>query len=397
MQPDPSTVLIFSNRVLPLSNTFVADQGNNLPTYQPVYIGLRKNNDGLDLIGHRPYCIMEQYSSNPFLSRMALDGFKYITPNWLRALENLTGNVVHAHFGKGGYYCAPIAEKLDIPLVTSFHGSDVTQKDKFSYNQKHRNTTFTRSEKIIAISRFIKRKLIERGCPEEKIIQHYGGIDNLFFAPGRTKHKEPTVLFAGRLIEQKGCQYLLKAMNILHRQLPDAQLIVAGYGVYQSKLQAMSADMNNVRFIGPQNREQIKNEMCKAWVTCLPSIVLARGNEEGLSTVALESQAVGTPVVGFDTGGVGEAVLHGETGLLSEQRNSELLADNLLQLLDSGSLREKMSQAGVERVDKYFNIYKQCEKLEAIYRAVHNDVYKSDFPRSKAVEYNGSDHVASKE
>mgnify|MGYP005838180837 CR=1 FL=1 len=368
-----SKVLIFTKRVLPRSNTFVAAQGNNLPSYQPIYIGLRNDSGGIELIEGKTTCVQAKVETFAALSRLLLDGCQILTPQWARALAAEQADVIHAHFGKGGYYCAPIAKKLDLPMVTTFHGSDVTQKDKFSYNSKHRKITFEQSAKIIAVSHFIKNKLLERGCPEDKIIQHYVGIDNQFFAPTEQKFEQPTILFVGRLIEQKGCQYLLQAMKTVNQQLPDAQLIIAGYGSYQDKLQALATGLKNVTFIGAQNRAQVKDLMAKAWVTCLPSIVMARGNEEGMPTVCIESQAVGTPVVAFNTGGVSEGVINEKTGLLSEQKDVNQLAHNLLAVLQSTVLRQQMSQAGIAHVEQHFNIYRQCQKLENIYRSVQSE------------------------
>ena len=365
-----SKVLIFTKRVLPRSNTFVAAQGNNLPNFKPIYIGLRGNKSGLDLIEGHATSVQANCEPWPVLSRLMLDGFQYLTSSWQKNLQQQHANLIHAHFGKGGYYCSPLANKLDMPLVTTFHGSDITQKDKFSYGQKHRKVTFDNSSKIIAVSKFIQSKLLERGCPENKIIQHYVGIDNQFFQPAAQKTEQPSILFVGRLIEQKGCQYLLEAMKTINQKLPDAQLIVAGYGVYQQKLQAQAQQIKNVKFVGAQNHEQVKALMQQAWVTCVPSIVMARGNEEGLSMVSAESQAVGTPVVAFDTGGVGEIVAHNQTGLLSVEKNVEQLTENLLMLLESNSLRNQMAEAGIKRIEEHFNIRKQCQILEDIYKSV---------------------------
>lgn len=140
-------VLIFTKRVLPLSNTFVAAQGNNLPNFQPIYIGLRSNKSGIDLIDGQSTCVQEQYEALPVISRLMLDGMQHLMPAWKTALTNLSANLIHAHFGKGGYYCSPIAEKLNLPLITTFHGSDITQRDKFSYNKKHRKIVFQQSSK----------------------------------------------------------------------------------------------------------------------------------------------------------------------------------------------------------------------------------------------------------
>ena len=141
----PSKVLIFTKRVLPRSNTFVAAQGNNIPSFEPIYIGLRNNQTGIDLIKGKKTCVQENVEPVPSLSRLLLDGLQLLTPAWETALRDQKANLIHANFGKGGYYCTPLSQKLDLPLITTFHGSDITQKDKFSYNTKHRNITFKHS------------------------------------------------------------------------------------------------------------------------------------------------------------------------------------------------------------------------------------------------------------
>lgn len=360
-------VLIFTKRVLPRSNTFVAAQGNNLPTFQPIYIGLRENESGIDLIDGQLTCVQEKHEFLPSLSRLMLDGVQYLSSGWQQALESFSASLIHAHFGKGGYYCTPISQKLNLPLITTFHGSDITQDDKFSYNKKHRKIAFQQSSKVIAVSKFIENKLVEKGCPQEKIIQHYIGIDTDYFSPVGKKSNQPSILFVGRLIEQKGCQYLIQAMKIVQKQLPDAALIIAGYGSYHDNLVAVANDVNNISFIGAQNRAQVKQLMSSAWLTCLPSIRMSRGNEEGMPTVCMEAQAMGTPVVAFETGGVNEGVEHGVTGLLSPEKDIDQLAENILTLLQSNSLRSQFSTAGIERTNKLFNIKLQCRSLEKIY------------------------------
>lgn len=360
-------VLIFTKKVLPRSNTFVASQGNNLPNISPVFIGFQKDKTGLNLIANQPICVQKDYQHFNAISKLALEKFSYLSSGWKRALKDHEANLIHAHFGKGGFYCSPIAKALKLPLITTFHGSDITQNDKFSYNQKHRDVVFRHSDKIIAASNFIRQKLISRGCPEHKIIQHYIGIDNQYFSPIGNKSKQPTILFVGRLIEQKGCQYLLDAMKHINKAIPDAQLVIAGYGNYEKHLKEMATNLKNVTFVGPQNSQQIKNLMEESWLTCLPSIKMKRGNEEGLSTVCIESQAMGTPVVAFNTGGVSEVIKHEKTGLLVEEKSVSQLSDSLITLLNSSALRENLATAGINRVNEFFNVKQQCKKLESIY------------------------------
>ena len=115
-------VFIFTKRVLPRSNTFAAAQGNNLSSFTPVYIGLRNNNSGIELIKEHETCVQENIERFPSFSRLLLDGFQILTPSWEAALKGQQANLIHANFGKGGYYCTPLSRQLDLPLITTFHG-----------------------------------------------------------------------------------------------------------------------------------------------------------------------------------------------------------------------------------------------------------------------------------
>jgi glycosyltransferase involved in cell wall biosynthesis len=83
--------------------------------------------------------------------------------------------------------------------------------------------------------------------------------------------------------------------------------------------------------------------------------------------VFLEAQALQTPVVSFRSGGLVEAVVEGETALLSEEKDVAGLAQNIADLLENLNLRHNMGKAGRARVEQYFDVRKQCAKLESIY------------------------------
>jgi len=360
-------VLIFTKKVLPLSNTFVASQALNLPSIEPVFIGFSKDKTGLSLIQGKNFFVLNDYQPLLFLARLALEKFSYVGKRWVELLKTQQPIVLHAHFGKGGFYCAPFAKRLNIPLITTFHGSDITQDDKFSYNQAHRQIVFQRSTKIIAVSKFVEKKLIEKGCLKEKIIQVYTGIDCEFFSAKQVKPSVPTVLFVGRLIKQKGCNYLLKAMKDITLKHPQVQVVIAGDGIERKALEAMASIQTNIKFVGAQTTEQIKDLMAKAWILCAPSIRMKRGNEEGLGMVFLESQAMGTPVISFDTGGVSEAVVDGKTGFLVDEKDTSALIKKIELLLTNTELRNQFSISAVEHIHKNFNIKQQSKKIENIY------------------------------
>ena len=99
-------------------------------------------------------------------------------------------------------------------------------------------------------------------------------------------------------------------------------------------------------------------------VFVLPSI------QEGQGIVLLEAQASGKSVVGFDVGGVNEAVRNGETGLLVKRGSTDELADALLRLLSDKLLREKMGANGRRFMTEHLHgtfVLKRCLKFTVKY------------------------------
>ena len=152
--------------------------------------------------------------------------------------------------------------------------------------------------------------------------------------------------------------------------MPGARLQIIGDGPLKNKMKMQAADLNHVEFLGIKSKKEIKRLLSAAWIFCTPSIVAESGDAEGLGMVFLEAQALETPVVSFNTGGVGEAVSHEKTGIIVSAKDVEALADAMLRLLKDETLRRKFGKAGVKRIRAQFNIRKQGEKLENIYRDV---------------------------
>jgi len=107
--------------------------------------------------------------------------------------------------------------------------------------------------------------------------------------------------------------------------------------------------------------------MQQAKIFCVPSITAKSGDSEGFGLVFAEAQAMGLPVVSFASGGIPEAIAHGETGFLAAEQDSEKLVAYILSLLEDQELWQKFSQKGQERVRTLFNLHHQTRALESIY------------------------------
>jgi glycosyltransferase involved in cell wall biosynthesis len=173
------------------------------------------------------------------------------------------------------------------------------------------------------------------------------------------------VLFVGSLIPRKGLPFLVEAAKKVVKQQAGTHFVIVGDGSIKSQLISRLDEANlsgNFLFLSGLTEDALAAVYNCADVFVLPSI------QEGQGIVLLEAQASAKPVVAFNVGGVNEAVLDGETGLLVKRGNSGELADALLKLLSDESLREKMGAKGRRFVMDNFTWDVCAEGMLAVYR-----------------------------
>jgi colanic acid/amylovoran biosynthesis glycosyltransferase len=375
------TILVFADPLLPPHGTFIRCQAEALEGFIPYYIGPRQLvNRGLSLPAERVLAIN---AADGIIGKIRETPFRWFgyAPIYFRRLRSLNPVLLHAHFGPAGLRALCLAEWLHIPLVTTFHGFDATIEDGFLTTSVFKQARYVRRRHILgrrgrlflAVSQFIKRKMLERGFSEKKIVVHYTGVDTDFFRVDQVVEREPIVLFTGSLNQQKGCEYLIQAMARVQAAMPDIELVVIGEGPLRQRLEALAREkLTRFRFLGTQNPNTVRHWMNRAKVFSVPSVAAESGAEEGFGMVFAEAQAMGCPVVSFSTGGIPEAVAHEQTGLLAKERDAETLSEFILLLLGNEALWRQMSAAGRNRVCALFDLKTQTKRLEDIYDQVTN-------------------------
>lgn len=380
MQEDHNTssgtrpaVLIYRTELLPPSETFVLSQALALTRFAPYFVGSNRV-QGLALPEGRSHFINVP---GPFRSgRQALYRLTGFAPGLTRAMRRLRPVLVHAHFGLDSVPALWLTRRLKVPLVVTFHGYDATMKTeyarKYSFDYRRylrwRPVVQKEAALFLAVSEFIRGKLIGQGFPADKIIVHYVGVDAELFSPDASVARAPVVLFAGRLVESKGCDHLIRAMARVQEQLPEARLVVIGGGPLREELEQLAAGcLRNYEFLGLRPQSEVRDWMNRAKVFSVPSFTTPMGTSEGFGLVFAEAQAMGLPVASFTTGGIPEAVAHNVTGLLAAERDVEGLANNILTLLKDDALWQQFSAAAVRRTRELFDLHRQTRKLETIY------------------------------
>ena len=369
------TVVIFCDHLLYPSETFIRAQAQSLLRYKPVYAGSRRVR-GLDLPSESTYTVNGGDMNGK--AREVLFKLFGTAPNLVDRLRALDPVLMHSHFGPDGLRALPLARKLGLPLIVTFHGSDATATDVRHVKAPfgHRRYLVQRSvlrrgaTLFLAVSEFIRGKLLAQHFPAEKTLVHYVGVDTKLFSPTQGE-QESTVLFVGRLADRKGAEFLIRAMVEVQKENPAAELVIIGDGVLRGDLEKLArAGLRRFRFLGVQPPNVVREWLDRASVFCAPSIRARSGEEEAFGMVFAEAQAMEKPVVSFATGGVPEAVLHGETGFLAPDRDWQTLAQYLSLLLKNADLRRKFGVAGRQRVLQLFNLKTQTGALEKIYDGV---------------------------
>jgi colanic acid/amylovoran biosynthesis glycosyltransferase len=369
-------IAIYRRILLPPSETFILNQAEALQQFRPWYLGVRFGG---------AVCLPEERSFAPSKGgvsgriRELWAGTRYVQ----NVLQSLQPAFVHAHFGPDGLAILPFAKSLGIPVVTTFHGYDATVRREHALkSSSFQHRSYARRMEVlqeqgtifIAVSQFVCHKLLEQGFQHDKVRVHYIGVNTSELRSDPEIKRLRTVLFVGRLVENKGCAYLLEAMERVQRTIPDAELVVIGDGPQRRKLEcAARSQLRRFRFLGAQPPHLVREWMQRSWVFCVPSVTIETGASEGFGLVFAEAQAMGLPVASFSTGGIPEAVAHGQTGLLAAERDVKALSDNVALLLTDAELWERFSSAGQTRARKLFDIQQQTLSLEKIYCSIVGD------------------------
>lgn len=173
------------------------------------------------------------------------------------------------------------------------------------------------------------------------------------------------VLTVGRLVERKGQDMTLQALASLSSTVQDLVYVLVGDGPYRPELERRASQLGvNALFLG-----EVEDKERDAWLRLcdlfvMPSRALP-GDVEGFGMVYLEAGACGKPVIAGNSGGVGEAVLHGETGLLVDPNSVSEIASAISQVLHDPELAKRIGMQAQKRYDQYWNWSAMIERLKS--------------------------------
>ena len=270
----------------------------------------------------------------------------------------------------------------DVALLATELGSAVAHAERWSWSFTMHGPTeffdvghFRLAEKlrharfVVCISDFTRSQLMSLCDPEawDKLhVIHVGIPIKQFTNHGKeaSSSADPTILFIGRQVPEKGQGVLLEAVALLAERGLSVDVTFAGEGAARPDFERLAERLgiaSRTSFPGAVGQDDICALYASASVFCLPSFA------EGVPAVLMEAMAMETPVVSTRITGVPELIEDGHTGLLVAPGRADQLADALERLLTDPALCRELGLAAREKILREFNTESSVGQLHALF------------------------------
>lgn len=326
------------------------------------------------LVAHREGELLRRASEGPDLVPLAPVNEVDLAAAWKlsKIVRQWRPQIVHAH-DPHAVSMASLAMSFGAPdprpkMIASRRVDFHLQSHAFS------QWKYRQMDHFIAASRAIKAILVQDGIPAGRIDVVHDGIDvdKIAHRPPTDLHAEywlphgaPVIVNVGALVGHKGQKFLIDAMPMVLREVPDAHLIIFGEGDLRVPLEKQIKQLNlTKRVLLPGFREDVLSLMKTADLFVMSSVT------EGLGSAVLDAMAMGQAVVGTRAGGIPEAVVPDETGLLVEPADPKALANAIVRLLKDDALRKQFGDAGRRLVADHFGVDALVEGTLEVYQRV---------------------------
>ncbi len=299
-----------------------------------------------------------------------LNLLKYTDPQlgFYRSLKRERPNVILAEYAVCGAEIYEIAEKLKIPIVIICLGFDVSHKPTIVAYSERYIEAFSYANKVVGVSKLMCAKLVELGCPNEKIVYSCCGPNSKFFAL-HPLYDKPVALFVGRFVEKKAPYIALFAFSIALKKIPDAKLRMVGDGELFSVCKEIAKALKiekSVTFLGSLTHDEMMMEMNSALFFVQHSKTSSDGDMEGTPVAILEAQAASLPVISTYHAGIPDVVIHNETGLLCEEGDIDEMANNMIKLFENTEFCKQLGKNARERVMQHFTLEQHIDLLQKL-------------------------------
>ncbi len=312
-----------------MARTPAREQRNGIDVLHPRYPLIPK-------VGMTAAPLLLALASMPALQRVIDEGFDF--------------DVIDAHYYyPDGVAAAILARRFGKPLTITARGTDLNLIPEFALPRRMMHWAAQQADASIGVCAALVDVLRAWGVSPDKLHVMRNGVDLQRFSPWPLQAARqavgvdgaPLLLSVGHLIERKGHHLAIGAMPAVLRRHPQARLVILGEGEERSRLQALALTLGVAERVTLAGA--VPNAQLAPWYGAADALILA-SSREGWANVLLEAMACGTPVVATRIWGTPEVVADARVGLLVERRESDSLADAVLQLLATPRDRAQVRQ-----------------------------------------------------
>jgi glycosyltransferase involved in cell wall biosynthesis len=228
--------------------------------------------------------------------------------------------------------------------------------------------TYGLAHAIVANSEAVRRRLLESGVPEKKVVVIYNGLDLARVAPQPggpwplPEGRRFVTMVANLRHRVKDHPMFLRAARRVRDAVPEAAFLLAGEGELLDEMRRLAADLGlerDVFFLGRCDRV--------AELLSISEVCVLSSSAEGFSNSILEYMAASRPVVATDVGGAREAILDGETGYGVPSGDDAAMAARIIGLLRNPEVARRMGARGRQIVIEKFSCEAQLRLTEQLY------------------------------
>lgn len=335
--------------------------------------------DGLLARGHRPRLItshrgaprrtvedglailrLPRPPTGRLLSRMYEPYLTHV-PLTYAALRVSEYDVAHAVYPTDALAAARWGKRTGRPAILSYLGIPDCRWLSERRRRQVLGAALSGCDAVVALSRYAA-DAFERSLGYRAPVIN-PGVELDAFTPSSRRERAPTIVCSAAAEEpRKHVGLLVQAFKLVRRERPDARLVLSRPRELSQALQAgVQVHVPGVRWANLDDRAALARAYGGAWVAALPA------SSEAFGLVLAEALACGTPVVGYDDGGISEIIDRPGIGRLFDRLDAEVLAQALLDVLElsadpetAGRCRARAEEFSVQRcTDSYLALYRE--------------------------------------
>ncbi|MEW6534431.1 MAG: glycosyltransferase family 4 protein [Candidatus Auribacterota bacterium] len=278
-----------------------------------------------------------------------------------------------------GFLCWLASKLFRRPYLTYVHGEELqtlaASRELFFMSR----LVYNGAQRIIVNSANTKRLMIDYyPSTSDKIRIVHPGVNSEYFVPAKPSEKvrkelgwgnRTVMITVGRLQKRKGHDNTIRALHAIKKAIPDILYVIIGNGEENEHLRELVRELNleeHVQFRG----EITDGQLLRCYQQCDLFILANRdinGDIEGFGMVLVEAQACGKPVIAGDSGGTAETMIPGETGLLIDCTNPDLIAKGVISILTDQEKHRAISKKARDWVENNLDWKSLVHKAAAIF------------------------------